>query len=175
MYSTNEDLLNIINNLLGVYSLELGEKQVEKEFSNINKIINDAIRSIKRLADEKNDKIILSTQEKLSEIKMDPDEIKRVFVNLISNAIKHNPEGISIKISAEQKENEILLSISDNALGIPEPEKELIFQRFPRGKRKIGSGLGLYLSKQIVGLHGGKIWFESEEGKGTTFYFTLPI
>lgn len=175
MYSTNQDLLNIINNLLGVYSLDLGHKEVEKEPSDINKIIDEAIRTIKHTADENEDTISVSTQEKLSEIKMDPDEIKRVIINLISNAIKHNPKGINIEISAEQRENEILVSIGDNGVGISEPEKEKIFQKYPKAKRQIGTGLGLYLSKRIVELHGGKIWFESEEGKGTAFYFTLPI
>ncbi|OGI01998.1 MAG: hypothetical protein A2Y25_08490 [Candidatus Melainabacteria bacterium GWF2_37_15] len=175
MYTTNEDLLNIINNLLGVYSLELGQHEVAKEPSDINKIINDGIKSIKRLADENEDTISVNTQEKLSEIKMDPDEIKRVIINLASNAIKHNPKGINIKISAEQRDNEILLSVADNGVGIPESDKVNIFQKYPKAKRQIGTGLGLYLSKQIVGLHGGKIWFESEEGKGTIFYFTLPI
>jgi len=175
MYATNEYLLNIINNLLGVYSLELGHKEVEKELSHINKIIDNAVRSIKHLADENEDAITVRTQEKLSEIKMDPDEIKRVIINLVSNAVKHNPKGINIEVSAEQRENDILLSIADNGVGIPDSEKEKIFQKYPKAKRHIGTGLGLYLSKQIVGLHGGRIWFESEEGKGTTFYFTLPI
>lgn len=128
MYATNEDLLNIINNLLGVYSLELGHKEVETELSHINKIIDNAVRSIKRLADENEDTINVHTQEKLSEIKMDPDEIKRVIINLISNAIKHNPKGISIEVSAEQRENDILLSVSDNGVGIPESERVKIFQ-----------------------------------------------
>ncbi len=175
MYANNEYLLNIINNLLGVYSLELGHKEVETELSHINKIIDNAVRSIKYLADENEDTININTQEKLSEIKMDPDEIKRIIINLISNAVKHNPKGINIEVSAEQRENDILLSIADNGVGIPESEKEKIFQKYPKAKRHIGTGLGLYLSKQIVELHGGDIWFESEEGKGTTFYFTLPI
>lgn len=168
-------MLNIINNLLGVYSLELGHKEVETELSHINKIIDNAVRAIKYLADENEVKICVKTQEKLSEIKMDPDEIKRVIINLIGNAIKHNPKGINIEVSAEQRENDILLAIADNGVGIPESEKGKIFKKYPKAKRHIGTGLGLYLSKQIVGLHGGKIWFESEEGKGTTFYFTLPI
>ncbi|EKE04630.1 MAG: two-component sensor histidine kinase [uncultured bacterium] len=175
MYMTNEELLRLITNLLTVYSLELGQHELKKEPSNINKIIDNAVRSMKPLADDNESRINVDTQEKLVEIGMDPDEIKRVFANLISNAIKHNPKGIEINISAKRTDDEILLSVSDNGVGISESDKPKMFQRYSTAKRKIGSGLGLYLSKQIIGHHGGKIWFESEEGKGTTFYFTLPI
>ncbi|OGI17745.1 MAG: hypothetical protein A2287_07290 [Candidatus Melainabacteria bacterium RIFOXYA12_FULL_32_12] len=175
IYKTNEELLRLITNLLTVYSLELGQHELKKEPSNINKIIYDAVRTMKPLADDNESRINIDIQEKLIEIEMDPDEIKRVFTNLISNAIKHNPKGIEINISAKRTDDEILLSVSDNGVGISESDKSKMFQRYSTAKRKIGSGLGLYLSKQIVGHHGGKIWFESEEGKGTTFCFTLPI
>jgi signal transduction histidine kinase len=102
----------------------------------------------------------------------------QILYSLIYKRVSYNTsnvKGTNIDIAAQQKENEIVLSISDNGTGISESEKQKIFQRYPSGKRKIGAGLGLYLSKQIVKIHGEKIWFESEEGKGTTFYFTLPI
>ncbi len=176
IYKTNEDILNIINNLLGVYSMDFGQYEPKKELTDINRIINNAIRSIKRLADDNEVKININTQEKLSEIKIDPDEIKRVILNLISNAIKHNPKGINIEVFTEQRENEILVGVTDNGVGIPESEKAKIFKKYQKSKKQVGTGLGLYLSKQIIELHhGGKIWFESEEGKGTTFYFTLQI
>jgi len=116
-----------------------------------------------------------NVQENLEDVYMDPDEIKRVFTNLLSNAIKHNPKGIKINVTAKKKEDEILISINDNGVGITEAEKANIFEKYKTTKRNVGTGLGLYLSKQIVAHHGGKIWFESEEGKGTTFYFTLPL
>jgi signal transduction histidine kinase len=175
MYMTNEELLRLITNLLTVYSLELGQHELKKEPANINKIIDDAVRLIKPLADDNETKIAKNIQENLEDIYMDPDEIKRVFTNLLSNAIKHNPKGIEINISAEKKEDEILISISDNGVGIAEEEKANIFEKYRTTKRKVGSGLGLYLSKQIVAHHGGRIWFETEEGKGTTFYFNLPL
>lgn len=175
MYKTNKESLRLITNLLTVYSLELGQHEIKKEPANINKIIDDAVRSIKPLADDNESKIVKHIQEDLEDIYMDPDEIKRVFANLISNVIKHNPKGIKINIFAEKKEGEILLAISDNGVGITETEKANIFQKYKTSKRNVGSGLGLYLSKQIVEHHGGKIRFESEEGKGTTFYFTLPL
>lgn len=175
MYSTNEDLLRLITNLLTVYSLELGQHELKKEFVNINKIIDNAISTIKPLADDNESQIIKNIQKNLIDIYMDPDEIKRIFINLISNAIKHNRKGTEIKVSAELKDDAILLSISDNGAGISKVEKATIFQKYSSSKNKVGSGLGLYLSKQLVERHEGKMWFESKEGKGTTFYFTLPL
>ncbi|MDD3150278.1 MAG: GAF domain-containing sensor histidine kinase [Candidatus Gastranaerophilales bacterium] len=175
IYKTNEESLRLITNLLTVYSLEFGQQELKKEPVNINKIIDNAIRSIKPLADDNESKIVKNIQENLEEVYMDPDEIKRVFANLLSNAINHNIKGIQINITAERKEDEIFLSVSDNGIGISEIEKKNIFQKYKTTKRNVSSGLGLYLSKQIVEHHGGIIWFESEEGKGTTFYFTLPL
>jgi len=175
MYMTNEDLLRLITNLLTVYSLDLGQHELKKESTNINKIIDNAISTIKPLADDNESKIIKNIQKNLAYIYMDPDEIKRIFINLISNAIKHNPKGTEIKVSAELKDDTILLSISDNGSGITKAEKATIFQKYRSTKSKVGSGLGLYLSKKLVERHEGKMWFESEEGKGTTFYFTLPL
>ncbi|MEI8388357.1 MAG: GAF domain-containing sensor histidine kinase [bacterium] len=175
IYKTNEELLRLITNLLLVYSMDLGLHEIKKEPANISKIIDDAIRTIKPMADDNESEIIKNIQEILMDIYMDPDEIRRVFINIIINAIKHNPKKVEINISAEKRENEILISISDNGAGIPEAEKANIFQKYQTSKRKVGTGLGLYLSKQIVEYHGGTIWFESEEGKGTTFYFTLPL
>jgi two-component sensor histidine kinase len=175
MYKTNEELLRLITNLLTVYSLELGQHELKKEASNIIKIIDNANRSVKYLADDNEAKIVKNIQENLEDLYIDPDEIMRVFINLIGNAIKHNPKGIEVNISAEKKEDEILVSVSDNGIGISESERANIFQKLKTTKRKVSTGLGLYLSKQIVEFHGGRIWFQSEEGKGTTFYFTLPL
>ena len=110
----------------------------------------------------------------MSLVRADKAEIGRVIINLVSNAIKHTREGTEINISAEKINNELRVAVADNGEGIPEAERKNIFQRYPTAKRKIGTGLGLYLSKQIIDAHNGKIWFDSEVGKGTTFYFTLP-
>ena len=103
------------------------------------------------------------------------DEILRVLNNLVGNAINHNTKGTTINIFAQKIDSEIKIAVRDNGKGIPDEEKANIFQRYPTQKRKIGTGLGLYLSKQIITAHNGKIWFETEGGKRTTFFFTLPL
>jgi signal transduction histidine kinase/transcriptional regulator with GAF, ATPase, and Fis domain len=175
MYKTNEDLLRIINNILTIYHYESGKFELNMELGDIGNIIEDSVKSVIYLAKDQNSEIITNIQPDLPSIMMDKVEINRAVTNLISNAIKHTRKNTSINISARKTDNNVEVSISDNGQGIPEAEKPNIFQRYPTTKRKIGTGLGLYLTKQIIDAHNGKIWFMTHEGKGTTFSFTLPL
>lgn len=175
MYKTNDSLLRIVNNMLISDYYESGKIELDLEEKNIKDIFSNAIKSIKPLIEENQSEIFIDIQSGLPLVKVNADEITRVIINLVSNALKHNIKGINIKISAKKIENGIQVSIADNGKGIPDDEKSNIFQKYPTGKRKIGSGIGLYLSKQIINAHNGRIWFDTEEGKGTTFHFVLPI
>ncbi len=100
--------------------------------------------------------------------------------NLIDNAIKYTPPKGEIVVSLKQIEKEVEFLVKDSGVGIPKEQQKRIFTKFFRSANVIrmetdGSGLGLFIAKNIIEVHGGKIWFESEEGKGSTFYFTLPI
>lgn len=175
IYKTNEELLRIVNNILTVYHYESGKFILNLKSASIEDVINDAVRPVKSLAANEGSEITINIQPGLPLADIDRNEVARVCMNLINNAIKHNKKETAIRIEAKKTDGSIQISVSDNGKGIPESEKPNIFQRYPTAKRKIGTGLGLYLSKQIVDAHNGKIWFESKEGQGTTFYFTLPI
>ncbi|MEI7475297.1 MAG: GAF domain-containing protein [bacterium] len=175
IYKTNEELLRIVNNILAVYHYESGKIELTITSENISSIIKDSVKSMMHLAKDENTEIIMQIEPDLLNVLIDKNEIHRVIINLISNAIKHNKKGTNITVSAKNIDNAVQVSIKDNGGGIPSEEKNNIFQRYPTTKRKIGTGLGLYLSKQIIDAHKSKIWFESEQGKGTTFYFTIPI
>jgi len=110
----------------------------------------------------------------------DQEKVGLVIQNLLENAIKYTPEEGTIQISLGQEKNNILFKIKDSGVGIPQDQQNRIFTKFFRGSNVMrletdGSGLGLYTAKNIIDAHKGKIWFESQEGQGTTFYFTLPI
>lgn len=175
MYKTNDSLLRIVNNMLVSDYYESGKIELELEEKNIKDIISNAVKSIKPLIEENQSEIFIDIQSDLPFVNVNSDEITRVIINLVSNALKHNIKGVNIKISAKKIENGVQISISDNGKGIPDDEKPNIFEKYPTGKSKIGSGLGLYLSKQIINAHNGRIWFDTEKEKGTTFHFVLPI
>lgn len=175
IYKANEEQLRIINNFLTLYHYESGKFELNMQPCHIQDLINDVLAMLQPLAMEKESEITKDIASDLPEISVDSGEIKRVITNLLGNAIKHTKKGTKIHVTANKAYNEILVSIHDNGTGIPEDEKPNIFQKYPTTKRKIGTGLGLYISKQIIDAHKGKIWFESEEEKGTTFYFALPI
>ncbi|MDD3014046.1 MAG: HAMP domain-containing sensor histidine kinase, partial [Candidatus Gastranaerophilales bacterium] len=175
IYRTNEELLRIVNNILSVYHYESGKFELKIESANVNDMINDSVHHMKSLAKDQESEIITNIQENIPAVMVDKSEIIRVITNLISNAIKHNKKGTSIKVEVKRINGKVQVSVSDNGEGIPEEERSKIFRRYPTEKRKIGTGLGLYLSKQIIDAHKGTIWFETKEGKGTTFCFNLSI
>ncbi|MEI7475408.1 MAG: GAF domain-containing sensor histidine kinase [bacterium] len=173
IYKTNEDLLRIVNNILSVYHYDTEKHELNRQKINIGLIVDKSIRTVRHLAADQNDELIINIPDNLPQIAVDENEISRVISNLIYNAITHNRKGIKITVSARQEGTNIITSISDTGEGISVEDQFKIFQRYPTEKRKIGTGLGLYLSKQIIEAHGGTIWFESEVGKGTTFSFSL--
>jgi len=112
-------------------------------------------------------------------IKADRERLEQVLANLLSNATRLTPKGGNIIVRAGKKGSDLVIQVQDDGIGIPEEEQKRLFEPYHRAvlnKRKSrGLGLGLTLCKQLVELHGGKIWVESEEGKGSTFSFSLPI
>ncbi len=175
IYYTNEDLLNIVNNILMVYHYESGQIYLNISVCDVKDVIDASIRSVHHLAKEKKTVISINCDESIPALGLDKNQIARVFTNLISNAIKHNSSSTNIDIEAKKLDNEISFSVKDNGKGIAEENKASIFSKYPTRKGQIGTGLGLYLSKQIIEAHNGKIWFETEEDKGTDFIFTIPL
>jgi signal transduction histidine kinase len=114
-------------------------------------------------------------------VEIDPGRIEQVLSNLLSNAVKYSPQGGPIELTLREvgTPREALLSIRDRGIGIPDGQQARLFGRFMRAENAraseiTGTGLGLYLSRELVERHGGRLWFESREGEGSTFFFTLP-
>ncbi len=107
----------------------------------------------------------------------DPTRIEQVLLNLLSNAVKYSPANTSIAVSLKIIGSHVVVFVRDEGFGVPKNKQKLIFDRYyqVKTKSKIGFGLGLYISKEIVKRHKGKIWVESEKGRGSTFYFSLPL
>lgn len=111
-------------------------------------------------------------------VQADPDRIERVLVNLLTNAVKYSSPGTEVIIGADANDHEVTISVADRGAGISPEDLPRIFERFYRAKGKVaaeGLGLGLYIVSRLVEAHGGRAWAESELGKGSTFYLTLPV
>jgi PAS domain S-box-containing protein len=143
--------------------------------SDCDKLVKECVKSLQTVIEESGAKV---TYDSLPNVKADASQLVRVFQNLISNAVKfHGDEKPKVHISAEKKENEWVFSIRDNGIGINPKQAErifLIFQRLHTKEEYPGTGVGLAICKRIIEHHGGRIWVESEVGRGSTFFFTIP-
>lgn len=174
-------MVELIDDLLIVSKIEEGAFSIHKNEVHLKEIISDLIGRYKVFAKASDIDLIFIPDEKVPEIIMaDASMLKLVVENLIDNAIRYTRGGGRIEVRFKKQDRKILFSVKDEGVGIPEKEKVFIFQKFFRAENALkqrtrGSGLGLYVCKSIVIESGGKIWFDSKENKGTTFYFTLPI
>lgn len=174
MKKSNEDMLGLVNALLEVYRYESGKLFLCKTQFCVNNLIKKCARELAPLVEDK--KIIFDFEDEEFVINADINEIRRVVVNLISNAIKHGENSSEIRIKTSKNQKDATICVKDNGIGLTQIDCEKLFKRFSQGtshKRTTSTGLGLYLSRQIVEAHNGKIWVESEINKGCEFKFTL--
>ena len=176
MQKSNEDLLGLVNALLEVYKYDAEKLSLNKTDFNIYELSKQVYDELKPLADNKNISFEFDCSNKLLDINADRSELRRVICNLCGNAINYTPEEGKVVITIKQEANDLIFSVSDTGCGIPSEDIPNMFQRFSQGtskKRSAGTGLGLYLSRQIIESHGGKIWLESKINKGSEFSFIL--
>ncbi len=169
-----DKIINIIENSKKFSKIDQG-KNLPKKPVKINEVIKNVIEYLKKEAEKKNIKIVFNDGNKDFPVFAN-EFIEDVFINIIENAIKYSPENSKITISIEEENGYVLVKIADEGIGIPDEFKERIFQRYERGDKKgiKGTGLGLAIAKRIVEMHGGKIWVENNEPKGSVFYVKLP-
>ncbi len=174
-------MVELIDDLLIVSKIEQGSFPIFKKEISLEGITEDLISRFKVFAEASKIKVNFYFPKDLPKVFADPSLMKLVIENLIDNAIHYTKGGGNVDIKLEKKNGaEMLFIIKDNGIGIPKTEQKYIFKKFFRAdnalkKKTRGSGLGLYVCRSIIKKSGGKMWFLSEEGKGTTFYFTLPI
>lgn len=179
-YVSNERMISLINDLLNVSRIEEGRFLYKQSSGQLEDVVRLVVENSKELLKMKKVSLTVDVAEGIPPVNMDKEKMELAVQNLLENAAKYTPEGGSIHIVLEKHEAEVVFKIKDTGVGIPDSEHERIFTKFFRGDNVIkmeteGSGLGLYTTRNIIDAHRGKIWFESKEGEGATFYFSLPF
>ncbi len=190
---TQEELLTIadrnvkrltflINDLLDLSKLEAGKASIRRESVAIESIASECIKGLEPWAGTKSIRIEKDIEEGLPDVEADPDRITQVFHNLLGNSIKFTPTNgvIVVRIRLRKGDLQVQVSVADNGIGISKDDLPKVFDKFYQTGERVstdisGTGIGLSITKEIVELHGGKIWVESEKGRGAEFIFTLPL
>ena len=182
VYEANKRMIDLVNALLTISRLEMGTFIVEPEDCSVVEILNEIIREMSPIITKKKIQLMVETEGCPSNYKADPRLLKLILKNIISNALKYNKEKgkLDIQINPDKDFENLFIVISDTGLGIPKDQQEFIFQKLFRADNikeqdTDGAGLGLYIVSLIIEYANGKIWFKSEENKGSTFFVSLPI
>lgn len=174
-------LARFINDILDYAKIKAGQITIVKKPTDLKELLEEIQHLFQALAEKQQIQIISDLPVQLPPVPADTEKLRQIVTNLISNALKFTPAGGKIRISAKNQGEFIRVSVQDSGIGIPDEAKSAIFERFrqlnnplPGGAKVKGTGLGLAIAKGIVESHGGRIWVESELGKGSVFHFTLP-
>jgi signal transduction histidine kinase len=180
IHSSGLHLLSLINDILDLAKVEAGRMELSLSAFNVPTAIENAVTLVRERAVRHGVALEMHVAPELDSITADERKFKQILLNLLSNAVKFTPQGGRIDVRAIQRATLLQISISDTGIGISEADQRTIFEEFRQvggdyaGKPE-GTGLGLTLARKFVEMHGGSLWVESELGKGSTFFFTLPL
>jgi signal transduction histidine kinase/HAMP domain-containing protein len=172
-------LLGLINDVLDLSKIEAGQLVLSLDDYSMKEVVHTVLTSVESLAAEKNLKLKVSVSPEVTHGRADQQRISQVLLNLIGNAIKFTEEG-EVRVEATVSNDTFVVSVSDTGPGLSEADQQRVFEEFRQvdgssTRKKGGTGLGLSIAKRIVEMHGGRIWVNSTEGQGSTFWFTLPV
>jgi two-component system phosphate regulon sensor histidine kinase PhoR len=173
-------LARFVDDLLSVSSMELGSLSLNKQVTELNRMLNEVLNKVRPQIQEKGLTFDVVLPEKMPEPELDKDKIATVLVNLLGNAVKYTPAGGRVTFRVNVTDQQLEISVEDSGVGIAPDELEKVFEKFfrsqdPRVQEQTGTGLGLALAQEVVRLHGGRITVESEINKGSTFTVLLPL
>jgi signal transduction histidine kinase len=178
--SSGRHLLSLINDILDLSKIEAGRMELDLGTFSLPIALDSALTLVRERASRHGIGLTLTVDERLGEVTGDERKVKQILLNLLSNAVKFTPEGGRITLKAAPADGRVEISVTDTGIGIAPEDQDAIFEEFRQvggdgtGTRE-GTGLGLTLTKKFVEMHGGRIWVNSQPGKGSTFTFTLPL
>jgi signal transduction histidine kinase len=179
IHASGQHLLSLINDILDLSKIEAGRMELELTNFDLPTTLDNALTLVRERAGRHGVALRVTVDERVGQVRADERKIRQVVLNLLSNAIKFTPDGGRIDVRAVPTDGAVEVSVTDPGVGIALEDQEAIFEEFRQvgtaAKKVEGTGLGLALSRKFIELHGGRIWVESEVGKGSTFRFTLPM
>jgi signal transduction histidine kinase len=181
LYAVNQDAIRLVKDLLFVARLEGGRLKIDKQATNLVALLDQIKKRYEPAVNEYRGVLHFdSPRGAIPQVAVDARMLTQAVDNLLSNAIKYNPTDTHIDLGLKQEEKHVVVSVRNRGPGIPEDKQKQLFEKFSRAeaagtKKTGGTGLGLYITKQIVELHGGEISFTSTPGKGATFFIKLPL
>ena len=176
IWASSERMKSMIQDLVESARLEAGKLDLRRRACDIRDIVSDILGRVGNIKDR--GRLRFEAPQSISQVSVDPERVERALVNLITNALKYSPGQYPVDIRLVEGKGEVVVSVIDQGVGIPAAEQPFLFQRYYRVKatnKGDGLGLGLYIARLMIEAHGGRIWVESEIGKGCTFSFTLPL
>jgi signal transduction histidine kinase len=175
-----QSLIELVNDLLDASKLESGALRLDIASIDLRGLVDELRETMEPLAREKGITMEEHIVPELPPVEADRPKLRRIIVNLLSNAVKFTGKGGTVQLKAEPLDDQVCISVSDTGVGIAPEDVERLFDKYEQARSRAtrgekGTGLGLYITKQLVELHGGEIKVTSEVGRGSTFSFTLPI
>ena len=179
IHGSGQHLLELLNEILDLSKVEAGKMELECSTFDLHAMLDHAVSMLRERAGARGVELSVHVDPDLDEVYADELRLKQVVLNLLTNAVKFTREGGSVVVRARRHGSELHLTVADTGVGIPEEDRQRIFESFQQGgrgtTREEGTGLGLTLSRRIVELLGGRMWLESEVGVGSTFGFCVPV
>jgi PAS domain S-box-containing protein len=171
----SERLTTIVDTLLNVARIETGDLSVSIEPTDVAAVVGDVLETAEDAAGANGHRFVAEIDVHGAAASADPDKLRQVLDQLISNAVKYSPAGGTVTVSARRRDEAIEVAVEDEGIGIPASERERIFKKFYKPGGAPGTGLGLFIAQGLVREMGGKMWVDSEEGRGSRFAFELPL
>ena len=179
-FTSSDRMVHLINDFLNVSRLQTGKFMIDRRPVNLKKIVAEEVESLQISAQQRKLKISFKPTGRWHELNLDEGKIRQVVMNFIDNALYYSRPDTTIRVELKQVEERAVLTVHDSGIGVPKSEQSHLFTKFfratnARRQRPDGTGVGLFLAKKVITSHGGKVIFESKEGQGSTFGFSLPL
>jgi signal transduction histidine kinase len=169
-------LSRLVDDLRALAQAEAGQLKLDREPTDLATLLQGVVDSFAHQAESQGQSLRLEASSNLPTLEVDPQRVRQVVANLVSNALRHAPESGQVVVSAQQRASAVQVSVADDGPGIAPADLPRVFDRFWQGGPRVeGSGLGLAIARELVRAHGGQIWAESAPGQGSTFLFSLPL